>query len=291
MIEMAAGAAAGVLEHCVMYPVDVVRTRMQSVKPKVPHQSFVKTFKQTIVYEKFKTLRGMPIVIAGAGPAHALYFTLYEFSKASLLSLDPNASNSYRAMSHGLAGCAATLVHDAVMSPVDVIKQRMQMSDSPFRNSMQCARHIARTEGFRAFYRSYFTQLTMNLPYQALHFVTYELMLDLMNRNREYNPIAHMVSGGVAGAVGSAITTPLDVCKTLLNTQEKLVLAASNTERITGLANAARIVYKCSGIRGFFRGSIPRVLGAAPSTAISWSCYEFLKNIYHKEEKHSTLYN
>jgi len=28
-----------------------------------------------------------------------------------------------------------------------------------------------------------------------------------------------MISGGVAGGLAAAITTPLDVCKTLLNTQ------------------------------------------------------------------------
>lgn len=41
-----------------------------------------------------------------------------------------------------------------------------------------------------------------------------------MNEDRKYNPAVHVVAGGAAGAVASAITTPLDVVKTLLNTQE-----------------------------------------------------------------------
>lgn len=32
--------------------------------------------------------------------------------------------------------------------------------------------------------------------------------------------MVHVVAGGAAGAVASAFTTPLDVIKTLLNTQE-----------------------------------------------------------------------
>lgn len=32
--------------------------------------------------------------------------------------------------------------------------------------------------------------------------------------------MVHVVAGGAAGAVASAFTTPLDVVKTLLNTQE-----------------------------------------------------------------------
>lgn len=41
-----------------------------------------------------------------------------------------------------------------------------------------------------------------------------------MNRDRKYNPAVHVVAGGAAGAIASACTTPLDVVKTLLNTQE-----------------------------------------------------------------------
>lgn len=41
-----------------------------------------------------------------------------------------------------------------------------------------------------------------------------------MNKERRYNPPVHVLAGGAAGAAAAAITTPLDVVKTLLNTQE-----------------------------------------------------------------------
>jgi solute carrier family 25 iron transporter 28/37 len=70
----------------------------------------------------------------------------------------------------------ATVFHDLVMNPADVVKQRMQMFYSPYGGSIECARCIYRNEGLAAFYRSYTTQLAMNIPFQAIHFMSYEMM-------------------------------------------------------------------------------------------------------------------
>lgn len=74
----------------------------------------------------------------------------------------------------------ATLIHDAISNPAEVIKQRLQMYNSPYRSIVQCARGVWATEGVRAFYRSYNTQLIMNLPYQNIHFATYECIQNLV---------------------------------------------------------------------------------------------------------------
>lgn len=171
----------------------------------------------------------------------------------------------------------STVVHDAVMNPAEVIKQRMQMYNSPYKTIRQCFFGILRSEGFQAFYRSYTTQLVMNMPFQFFHFMTYEFMQEMMNKERVYNPIAHMVSGGVAGAFASAITNPLDVCKTLLNTQETQVLNNIHQTQVRGIYEGFITIYKCCGYRGYFNGLQARVLYTIPSTAISWSVYEAIK--------------
>lgn len=77
-----------------------------------------------------------------------------------------------------------------------VVKQRMQMIFSPYGNSLECIRCIYIREGLRAFYRSYITQLTLNVPYQCTHFMIYEYMQNLLNPHHDYNPSSHLVSGG-----------------------------------------------------------------------------------------------
>ncbi|XP_064600033.1 mitoferrin-2-like [Liolophura sinensis] len=270
---MVAGAAAGVMEHCVMYPIDCVKTRMQCLvpNPRANYRNVPDALYKIIRHEGLKnTVRGINAVVGGAGPAHALYFACYEKLK-KLLSGGQAGSH----LAYGAAGCAATLLHDAVMNPADVIKQRMQVYESPYRSCLHCARSVLKHEGMGAFYRSYPTQLTMNIPFQSIHFVTYEFMQEWLNKDREYNPKSHIISGAAAGAVAASCTMPLDVCKTLLNTQEQC--ARSHINYINGMRAAFRTIYEFQGVSGFFRGLQARVVYQMPSTAISWSVYEFFK--------------
>ncbi|CAH1784016.1 unnamed protein product [Owenia fusiformis] len=274
---MLAGAAAGIMEHCVMYPVDCVKTRMQCLvpDPKANYRSLADAFYRIVRYEGIgNTLRGINALVVGAGPAHAMYFACYEKLK-TLLHGGASKNNALAPLANGAAGCFATVLHDAVMNPADVVKQRMQVYNSPYKGCMDCFRTVYRTEGGIAFYRSFTTQLAMNIPFQSIHFVMYELCQDLLNKDREYNPVSHMVSGGLAGAMAAAVTTPLDVCKTLLNTQEKCALTKHNA--IDGMAQAFRTVYEFRGFPGFFRGVNARIVYQMPSTALSWSVYEFFK--------------
>uniref|UniRef100_A0A2H1WU72 SFRICE_024055 n=1 Tax=Spodoptera frugiperda TaxID=7108 RepID=A0A2H1WU72_SPOFR len=216
-----------------------------------------------------RPIRGMSAVVMGAGPAHACFFATYEYCKHSLAQLTRHRHDH---ITHGLSGCIASLVHDAVSNPAEVVKQRMQMLHSPYRGVWECARHVYRSEGARAFYRSYGTQVAMNVPFQALHFATYEACQARLNPARAYDPLAHALAGAAGGALAAAATTPLDVCKTVLNTQERAA-------RADGLLDAAATVLRASGPRGFFKGVQARVLYQMPAAAICWLTYETFKHV------------
>lgn len=168
-----------------------------------------------------------------------------------------------------------------------VVKQRLQMYHTPYRGAIDCIRTVYRNEGVRAFYRSYTTQLSMNIPFQVVHFVSYESFQDVFNNSRQYNPLSHMLSGAGAGALAAAITTPLDVAKTLLNTHEQR-RRETKERRIRGMISALIKIYKVQGISGYFRGLNARVIYQVPSTAICWSVYEFFKHFLGLKEPCST---
>ena len=154
-----------------------------------------------------------------------------------------------------------------------MIKQRMQVHESQFRSAFTCAQTVYRTEGLHAFYISYPTTLTMTVPFTAVQFTVYEQLKTLLNPTGVYSPATHIISGGLSGAVAAAVTTPLDVAKTLLQTR-----GTSKDKEIRdarGMRDAFRIIWKRDGIRGLGRGLAPRVLTFMPSNALCWLSYEF----------------
>jgi hypothetical protein len=149
-----------------------------------------------------------------------------------------------------------------------VIKQRMQLHGSTFKSVPQCAREVFRTEGIGAFYVSYPTTLCMTVPFTALQFMSYESISKVMNPTGSYDPYTHCFAGGLAGGFAAALTTPLDVIKTLLQTRGSARDAELRT--VSGLVQAAKIIHKREGYRGYFRGLKPRIITTMPSTAICW---------------------
>ncbi|VDK61889.1 unnamed protein product [Anisakis simplex] len=286
-VHLAAGSLAGLTEHCAMFPFDSIKTRLQSLCPcpetKCP--SAMHGLVSIVKHEGWlRPLRGINAMALGSAPAHAAYYTVYEKSKLFLTDRTSGGFNGF-----------------SIMNPAEVVKQRMQMIYSPYGNSLQCAKCIFKREGIAAFYRSYNTQLIMNIPYQCLHFITYEFMEDLFNRERKYSPGSHLVAGGVAGGLAAALTTPLDCVKTVLNTQQTpevnggyRVLLKSTSPDITttsysGIVDALRNIYYLRGPLGFFRGIQARVIFQVPSTALSWSVYELFKYVLSLENNNVSV--
>ncbi|KAG6836985.1 hypothetical protein H0H93_016689 [Arthromyces matolae] len=217
-VNMLAGALAGISEHAVMFPIDSIKTRMQvfATSPVAVYSGVGNAFTRISSTEGLRALwRGVSSVALGAGPAHAVHFGTLEAVKE--LAGGNEAGNQWLATS--LAGASATIASDALMNPFDVVKQRMQVHKSEFRSVFTCARTVFRTEGIGAFYVSYPTTLAISIPFNAIQFTVYEQLKRFLNPTHKYSPTTHIVSGAVAGAVAAAVTTPLDVAKTILQTR------------------------------------------------------------------------
>lgn len=279
---MVAGSIAGTVEHVAMFPVDTIKTHMQalgacpikSASLRQALSSIMKTEGPSGLY------RGISAMGLGAGPAHAVYFSVYEFCKKALISrTSPN-----NPAAHAAAGVCATVASDAVFTPMDVVKQRLQLGGGPYEGLLDCVRRVVREEGVGALYASYRTTVLMNAPFTAVHFATYEAVKRGLT---EISPdsvsderwVVHATAGAAAGSLAAVITTPLDVVKTQLQCQ-----GVCGCDRFVNgsIKDVLRTIVEKDGYRGLMRGWMPRMLFHAPAAAICWSTYEAAKSFFQE---------
>ncbi|KAK8518177.1 hypothetical protein V6N13_027657 [Hibiscus sabdariffa] len=278
---MIAGSIAGTVEHMAMFPLDTLKTRMQALGAPCSNQPFgVRQALGSILKLEGPAglYRGIAAMGLGAGPAHAVYFSIYELSKQVLSRGDPNNS-----MAHAASGVVATVTSDAVFTPMDMVKQRLQLKSSPYKGVTDCMRRVMTEEGIGAFYASYRTTVIMNAPFTAVHFATYEAakreLMDMAPDAVDERLVVHATAGAGAGALAAAVTTPLDVVKTQLQCQG---VCGCDKFSSSSIGNVIETIVKKDGYRGLMRGWIPRTLFHAPAAAICWSTYEASKSSFQR---------
>ena len=272
---MAAGAVAGMAEHLLMYPVDTVKTRMQALghPGQGLHGGGLFRAMRVILGRGGGggLFRGIGAMALGAGPAHAVYFTTYEVAKEGL----GGNRGGHQPVAAACAGSTATIVADAVMTPADVVKQRLQLAHSPYTGVWNCFSRMLREEGLRPFYRSYGTTLFMNVPYTAIHFATYESAKRVLRLDAEQEGIGtQLTAGALAGGAAASVTTPFDVVKTRLQTEGVVSNARYGSSGVFGVM---RQIVETEGPWALTRGIVPRVLYHMPAAAICFTTYEICK--------------
>lgn len=114
-------------------------------------------------------------------------------------------------------GALAAISHDMFLTPFDVVKQRMQLGY--YKSVSHCVRTVFKTEGIAAFYMSFPTTLMMNIPFGGVMVAVNESVKKVLNPDGVHSISTSMIAGSIAGGIAAAATTPLDVVKTRLQTQ------------------------------------------------------------------------
>eukprot|EP00002_Diphylleia_rotans_P004137 TRINITY_DN12992_c0_g1_i1.p1 TRINITY_DN12992_c0_g1~~TRINITY_DN12992_c0_g1_i1.p1 ORF type:complete len:278 (-),score=57.97 TRINITY_DN12992_c0_g1_i1:47-880(-) len=264
LVNAVSGGTAGASVDFVLFPLDTIKTRLQSSQ-KVPiNRGFY---------------AGLFSAMAGSFPSAAVFFTVYEGSK---VHLEKHFSKDVvPAMSATIADVATC----SVRVPFEVVKQRMQVGLHT--TTLEAVQTIIRVEGFRGLYRGYTSTVAREIPFDAVEFLLYEKLKRYwaQKQGRSVTPQESSVMGCFAGGFAAAVTTPLDVVKTRLMTQS---LSKDGTQRqYTGVLHALKTIYREEGLMSLFKGIGPRVAWISLGGGIFFGVYEFTKSHLLGEHKAS----
>ncbi|KAG2234845.1 mitochondrial carrier domain-containing protein [Thamnidium elegans] len=293
-----AGGLGGSLADCLMHSVDTVKTRLQGQplhRSTIKYTNMVQAYK--LIYKEEGIVRGLysgitPAML-GSVPGTALYFGIYEFTKRNL-----TANSIPDVVAHLAAGSLGDLAASIVYVPSEVLKTRMQLqgrynnphfvSGYNYKSTWHAAKTIVKYDGFGALFHGFRATILRDVPYSALQFAFYEQFKKFAKTNLvepgQKLPLGiDLLTGSFAGGIAGAVTTPLDVVKTLLQTQptDKKSTKDLITKHYSGIIEGLIWNYKNQGLAGLFRGIGPRVFWTSLQSAVMFVIYE---QVLHLEE-------
>ncbi|CAH8625768.1 unnamed protein product [Dicrocoelium dendriticum] len=152
-----AGAAAGLSVDISLFPIDTIKTRVQSAQ----HGT-------QVVPTPLRLFAGLPAVLVGSAPGAAIFFLTYEAVKFG------THSSGWRPIySCTLAACIAEVTACVVRVPCEVLKQRAQSSHASIRTIFS---GTLGAEGVRGLYRGYLSTVLREVPFSFIQFPTWECL-------------------------------------------------------------------------------------------------------------------
>ncbi|CAG8434350.1 1361_t:CDS:2 [Diversispora eburnea] len=257
---LVAGGIAGTTVDVILFPLDTLKTRLQS------KTGFYSSGGFRGIYS------GLASVIVGSAPGASTFFISYEYLKEALGNIFPD--KKYLPLIH-MAACITR-------TPTEVIKSRMQTK--LYSSTSLAIKTIYKQEGFFGFYRGFLSTILREIPFTCLQFPLYEYLKVMVARyakRKKAEPWEAAICGSIAGGTAAAITTPLDVIKTRLMLSDKNQIMHNHSHNYLGVLNTFNRILSEEGPKSLFKGIGPRVLW------ISIGGYIFL-GVYEKSKK--TLY-
>ncbi|KAJ7065156.1 mitochondrial carrier domain-containing protein [Mycena belliarum] len=254
-----AGGSAGTAVDLLFYPIDTIKTRLQSP------QGFARAGGFKGIY------KGVGSVGVGSAPGAAVFFATYDTLKNS----SPLPAH-LQPVTHMLAASTAEVAACLVRVPTEVIKTRAQTSTYGHgQSSLSAAKFVLSGDGWKGFYRGFGSTIMREIPFTSIQFPLYELLkarLSLLVHRKPLYAHEAAVCGSIAGGVAAALTTPLDVLKT------RVMLDMRDPTKVKLPSLPARLqgVYKTEGVRALFAGVVPRTLWISAGGAVFLGVYEWV---------------
>ncbi|KAF5645417.1 mitochondrial carrier family [Fusarium sp. NRRL 25303] len=254
--------------------------------------------------------RGLSPTLVMAVPSNIIYFTGYDYLRFNPKSPFSHFSDTSAPLT---AGSAARVLAATAVSPIELVKTRMQAAHGASTTNhlveaFESVKEMVGSHGYTALWRGLTLTLWRDVPFSGLYWWGYESIRSRLTDYREQRhghslPLEEDLSearrrsqvqenhtetfvdaftaGALSGAFASFVTTPFDVGKTRTQIYQD---SSKKVKQSSGSAVAApeersmvRLlwhIFKTEGASGLWKGWIPRTLKVAPACAIMISSYE-----------------
>lgn len=286
--QFAAGAVAGISEILVMYPLDVVKTRMQlqvAGGSGPQYLGVVDCLKQIVAKEGASRLyKGISSPVLMEAPKRATKFACNdEFQKIykDLFGVE-KLTQPLSILSGASAGC----VEAFVVVPFELVKIRLQDVSSSYKGPVDVVRQIIAKEGTLALYNGLESTLwrhgVWNAGYFGIIFQVRSLLPKAQSKAQQTRN--DLIAGTIGGTIGSMMSTPFDVVKSRI---QNTAVVAGTVRKYNWSWPSLFVINKEEGFKALYKGFVPKVLRLGPGGGILLVVFtgvmDFFRTVHYKE--------
>ncbi|KAL5611569.1 hypothetical protein BROUX41_000846 [Berkeleyomyces rouxiae] len=274
------GSIAGAFGAFMVYPIDLVKTRLQNQRTSGPagnalYKNSIDCFQKVIRNEGFLGLySGVLPQLVGVAPEKAIKLTVNDLARNYFTKKDGSILVGAEIISGGTAGACQVVF----TNPLEIVKIRLQVQGEASKTNAavpkRSAMWIIRNLGFLGLYKGASACLLRDVPFSAIYFPAYShLKRDLFNESptKPLGVLQLLTAGAIAGIPAAYLTTPCDVIKTRLQVE-----ARKGDTQYSGLRDAAKKIWHQEGFRAFFKGGPARIFRSSPQFGFTLAAYEVL---------------
>jgi len=274
------GGMAGAFGASMVYPIDLVKTRMQNqrstVVGSVLYKNSLDCIRKVFRNEGFLGFyRGLGPQLIGVAPEKAIKLTVNDLIRGR--AMDPDTGRiplSFEFLAGGMAGGCQVIF----TNPLEIVKIRLQVQGETAKAEGAVPRgaaHIVRQLGLLGLYKGASACLLRDIPFSAIYFPAYaHLKKDVFHEGHNGKKLGFFETLGaaaIAGMPAAYFTTPADVVKTRLQVEAK-----KGQTMYKGLTDAFVKIYREEGFKALFKGGPARIIRSSPQFGFTLVAYEYL---------------
>ncbi|NXU53121.1 CMC1 protein, partial [Turnix velox] len=274
------GSIAGAVGATAVYPIDLVKTRMQnqrttgSVVGELMYKNSFDCFKKVLRFEGFFGLyRGLLPQLIGVAPEKAIKLTVNDFVRDKFTKKDGSIPLPAEVLAGGCAGASQVIF----TNPLEIVKIRLQVAGEITTGPRVSALSVIKDLGLLGLYKGAKACFLRDIPFSAIYFPVYaHSKLMLADENGHVGGLNLLTAGAIAGVPAASLVTPADVIKTRLQ-----VAARAGQTTYSGVIDCFGKILREEGPSAFWKGAAARVFRSSPQFGVTLVTYELLQRWFY----------
>ncbi|XP_026768962.3 electrogenic aspartate/glutamate antiporter SLC25A12, mitochondrial isoform X2 [Pangasianodon hypophthalmus] len=274
------GSIAGATGATAVYPIDLVKTRMQNQRStgsfvgELMYKNSFDCAKKVLRYEGFFGFyRGLLPQLIGVAPEKAIKLTVNDFVRDKFTDKDDTIPLAAEVLAGGCAGGSQVIF----TNPLEIVKIRLQVAGEITTGPRVSALTVMRDLGFFGLYKGAKACFLRDIPFSAIYFPVYaHTKTELADEEGRLGAAQLLLAGAIAGIPAASLVTPADVIKTRLQ-----VAARAGQTTYSGVIDCFRKILREEGFRAFWKGAGARVCRSSPQFGVTLVTYELLQRWFY----------